>query len=252
VAEIQIPVDLGFTEFVSSLLSEVLSSIVAAQSEQDQRVAELITLAELTFEEFEEQLADEDVESYLASVFPPSDESRPHDAVSGSPYRPAGDDGSERPPFERVLGVTFDNRDFNADRGTLLARGSRKVRDAARSQLARSQHGTVQALVAQGIPRVLVDAGRISAKLTFEALQYREEPAGGDAPATAGMAEGALIGAHDVVMIGRLPLTNVAAVLPQVLRDVRMRVRAADDRKEGTSTRTNVYGEVELTFKTIR
>lgn len=63
---------------------------------------------------------------------------------------------------------------------------------------------------------------------------------------------GPLIGAHDIVMVGRLPRINVGTVLPQALRDVRMRVRTADERKPETdTTRTNVYGEVELTFKTV-
>jgi hypothetical protein len=249
--EIQVPVDLGFTEFVTTLLTEVVTSIVAAQSDQEQRMADLAAAAELPPEEFATvRVTDDDVDALLAVLFPARDDGRAHDAVSGSPYRPAGEGVDEEPPFAARLGVVLEGRDFNADRGTLLARGASKVRAAARQRLADQQQRAVQALVEQGIPRVLVDAGRISAKITFEALQYRDEDGAARPAAASEGTQGPLLGAQDVVMIGRLPLVNVTAVMPQVLRDVRMRVRTADEAR-GT-TRTNVYGEVELTFKTLR
>lgn len=137
----------------------------------------------------------------------------------------------------------------------MRARGARKISAAAREQLAEQQLSAARALLERGIPRVIVDAGRVSAKLTFEALQYREDSEATDAPAEVPEAPAPrtpLFGAHDVVMIGRLPRVNVGSVLPQVLRDVRMRVRSADERKPETgTTRTTVYGEVELTFKTV-
>jgi hypothetical protein len=259
-AQFQIPVDLGFTEFVTTLLSEVVSSIAAAQSDQAQRLAELTAAASLSVEEFAASHVTDDVlDDYLAVRFPASDPGRPHDVVGGAPYQPARGQQREDPPYEETLGVRLTGSDFNADKGSLLSRGVGKIRDAARLQLAEQQQDVAQALLERGVPKVVVDAGRISAKLTFEALQYREEsavPAESEAPVTDGTVSrldaGALIGAHDVVMIGRLPRLNVAPVLPQVLQDVRMLVRPADDRRPETgSSRANVYGEVELTFKTV-
>jgi hypothetical protein len=259
-AQFQIPVDLGFTEFVTTLLSEVVSSIAAAQSDQAQRLAELTAAASLSVEEFAaSHVTDAVLDDYLAARFPSSDPDRPHDIVGGAPYQPARGQQREQPPYEEALGVRLAGSDFNADKGTLLGRGVGKLRDAARLQLAEQQQDVARALLERGVPKVVVDAGRISAKLTFEALQYREEsaePAAAEAPTVeepvSRLGAGGLIGAHDVVMIGRLPRLNVAPVLPEVLQDVRLLVRPADDRRPETgSSRANVYGEVELTFKTV-
>lgn len=258
--EIQIPVDLGFTEFVTTLLSEVVSSIVAAQSDQEERLAELTAAATLSPEEFAAaHVPDEAVDEYLAGLFPPSDPTRQHDAVSAAPYQPASEEQAEQPPFHELLGVELKSSDVNANRGTLRPRGASKIHAAARQQLAEQQLATARALLERGIPRVIVDAGRVSAKLTFEALQYKEESEATEAEPDVPAEEsetlrrgGPLIGAPDVVMIGRLPRANVGVVVPQALRNVRMRVRSADERKPETGTaRTNVYGEVELTFKTV-
>lgn len=260
-APIQIPVDLGFAEFVTTLLSEVVSSIAAAQSDQAQRLAELTAAASLSVEEFAaSHVTDAVLDEYLAARFPSSAPDRPHDAVGGAPYRPARGQQREHPPYEEALGVHLTGTDFNADKGTLLARGVGKIRDAARRQVAEQQQDVARALLERGVPKVVVDAGRISAKLTFEALQYREEggavPAASEAPAAeetfSRLGTGGLIGAHGVVMIGRLPRLNITSVLPAVLQDVRLLVRPADDRRPETgTTRANVYGEVELTFKTV-
>jgi hypothetical protein len=260
-AQFQIPVDLGFTEFVTTLLSEVVSSIAAAQSDQAQRLAELTAAASLPVEEFAaSHVTDPVLDDYLAARFPSGDADRPHDAVGGAPYQPARGQQEEHPPYGEALGVRLTGSDFNADKGTLLARGVAKIRDAARRQLAEHQQAVARGLLERGVPKVVVDAGRISAKLTFEALQYRDEaaePVASETPVTeeattSRLGIGGLIGAHDVVMIGRLPRLNVAPVLPEVLQDVRLLVRPADDRRPETGTnRANVYGEVELTFKTV-
>lgn len=278
--DIQIPVDLGFTEFVTSLLSEVVSSIVIAQSDQEQRLAELSAAAAMDLEEFAAaHVTTDDVEAWLAEQFPSTDPDRPHDAVLDAPYTPASDDAGEAPPFEAVLGVELIRRDLRGDPPTLGQAGVRKIQEAARTELAASELLVARQLAERGIPRVIVDAGRISAKLTFEALQYRDENDvvedidETDDGGTQDEAEDATRGSgpipvpqsgvfsrldrpllrQDVLMAGRLPGLHRSAVVPQVLRDVRLRVHTADDRKaDGGSARANVYGEVELTFKTVR
>lgn len=274
-AEIQVPVDLGFTEFVTSLLSEVVRSIAAAQNDQEQRLAELAAAAAMTLEEFDAtHVTEPDVDVWLADRFPSSDLEQPHVVYSGAPYEPASDEGPEHPPFEEVLGIVLTGRDVNRGRGRLLAAGVTKLRAAARQQLAREEHEVTRQLVERGLPRVVVDAGRIRAKLTFEALRYREETEvdadpieeaedgggfdDGTEPASVAGPGAPLLAAtarprrtNEVLMAGRLAGLRQATVIPQVLHDVRLRVHTADDRKPETSARANVYGEVELTFKTI-
>ncbi|MFA9432179.1 hypothetical protein [Egicoccus sp. AB-alg2] len=265
--EIQIPVDLGFTEFVTSLLSEVMNSIVVAQSEQEEKLAELAAVAASDPDDYaDHRLDDAAVDAFLTRLFPPTADDRPHDAVRGAPYAPAGEDGPESPPYQDTLDVALGGGDFNPELGHLLLRGVRKIRAAARRRLAEQELAVARHLTERGVPRVLVDAGRIRAKLTFEALQYRDadtveeaeeaDEGGGpvdDAtePAMASTSASSLL-KRQVLLAGRLPGLHQTSVVPQVLRDVRLRVHSADERDPGTgSTRANVYGEVELTFKTV-
>jgi hypothetical protein len=261
VADIQIPVDLGFTEFVTTLLSEVLRSVVAAQGEQEERRRELLDVADLSVDEFASQhVTDDDVDAWLAEVLPSGDPERTHEAVRGAPYVPGGRGEAESPPFAELLGVELTREMFDEERGTLLEEGEAALRAAARRLLAERQLQVVRDLAERGLPRVVVDAGRITAKLTFEALQYRDQEevaraqeAEGEAAASEGPLGAPILRTfRPTIMAGRLPHLQHTTVVPEALRDVRLRVRTADPRAPSSPTaRANVYGEVELTFRSV-
>jgi hypothetical protein len=258
-------VDLGFTEFVTSLLSEVLRSVVAAQSEQEERRRELLEMVDLSVEEFEARhVTDGDVDAWLAQVLPSSDPDRPHDASRGTPYTAARGSQPESPPYAEVLGVELAEKMVSEETGRLLAAGEKLLRATARRMLAERQLQVARDLAAHGVPRVVVDAGRITAKVTFEAMQFRdadqvaaeaeaEAGAATEQPATTSFVTASLAKrVNPIVMAGRLPQLQHTTVVPEALRDVRLRVHTADDRAPGSNTaRANVFGEVELTFKTV-
>lgn len=280
-AELQLPVDLGFTEFVSALLSEVLESVVSNQVQQEQRRGELLEAASLDPEAFAAlHIGDAEVEGYLAQLFPASAGDRPHDAASGTPYRPGEGDQDEQPPYAERLGVRLTSADVSTETGRLLARGARRLAAAARQRLAEQQVAAARDLVESGIPRVQVDGGRITARVTFEALQFRQqavedvddggaaedetaEPDDGTRPTVAGQLPGQLGGQplrassglarrNPLVLAGRLPDLRRPTVVPEVLRDVRLKVHTADEADDEPATgRASVYGEVELTFRTV-
>jgi hypothetical protein len=263
VTDIQIPVDLGFTEFVTSLLAEVLRSVVAAQGEQEERRRELLDAASLTLEEFAAQhVSDADVSTWLAQVLPSDDPDREHGALRGTPYTPAGEGTAEAPPYKAVLGVELPvEKAVSGTTGKLLAAGEQLLLTEARRQLAERQLQLARDLAERGIPRVIVDHGRINAKLTFEALQLRDEAqvareeqrlaAERTDETTTPLASLATLRTNPFVTAGPLPRLEVASVIPQVLRDVRLKVHTADERSGDTKGRASVYGEVELTFKTV-
>jgi hypothetical protein len=261
VADIQIPVDLGFTEFVTSLLSEVLRSVVAAQGEQEERRRELLAVVGLEVEEFEAlHLTADDVDAWLAQLLPSSDPDRLHDAVRGTPYVAADARTPESPPYAAVLGVEITKEMVSEQTGRLLAAGEQRLRAAAQRAIAEHQLQVARDLAERGLPRVVVDAGRITAKLTFEALQYRDqqEVAQEEREAEAASSEASASGLAGIrtfrptIMAGRLPHLRHTTVVPEALRDVRLRVRTADPRApSGPTARANVYGEVELTFRTV-
>lgn len=99
-----------------------------------------------------------------------------------------------------------------------LPTGSEVDTAALRLALAREQRGLLQAVLARGLPRVVVDHGRVSARLMFSLDQQ-------------GTATAALPGARPVP---RLVATPVHTRQPEFLR-----------------LSTQVTSEVEITFKTI-
>lgn len=93
---------------------------------------------------------------------------------------------------------------------------------ALRLALAREQRGLLQTVLARGLPRVVVDHGRVSARLVFSI---------DEGSAVAPAAGGALAGAGPVP---RLRATPVQVRNPEFLR-----------------LQTQVTSEVEITFKTL-
>jgi hypothetical protein len=270
VAEVRIPVDLGFTEFVSSLLAEVMQAVVANQADQERRRAELLAAASSSAEVFAEQhVSEADVEVELARLFPSTAEDRPHDAARGTPVKLDPDRGVlDGPPYEALLGVRLAATDVSAETGRLLARGERRLATAARAALAERELAVLRDVAERGLPRVVVDHGRISARLTFEALQVRAEtePDGddvvatdergttdpGDRTVTTGPTVSRLARPNPLVLAGKLPSLKLPGVVPKVLEDVRLKVHTADERDAEPATGSaRLYGEVELSFKTV-
>lgn len=267
-AEVRIPVDLGFTEFVSSLLTEVLQAVVTNQADQERRRAELLAAAATTVEAFaDEHVGDADVDAELARLFPPSADDRPHDAARGTPVKLDPERGvPDSPPYEQLLGVRLVPADVSAETGRLRASGERRIAAAARMALAEREHSVLRDLAERGLPRVVVDHGRVSARLTFEALQVRAEPDGDDVVATdergttdpgdgtlsTGPTVSRLARTNPLVLAGKLPSLKLPGVVPKVLEDVRLKVHTADERDAEPATGSaRLYGEVELSFKTV-
>jgi hypothetical protein len=261
-ADIRIPVDLGFTEFVSQLVREVLHAVIASQLDQDQHRADLLVAASLDVDDFASaHVTDAHVDARLAELFPPTGDDRPHDAASGTPYRPATERTPEHPPFEATLGVRLVASDVSVDSGKLRASGARRLREAARTSLAERHLRATRELAADGVPRVLVDGGRVNARITFEALRYHDDgplpdppppAAGGDRVPGERPPVSPVSPRRPLIVGGRLAQVQLPSVVPEVLRDVRLRVHTAGESDDEPATsRARVYGEVELTFRTV-
>lgn len=94
---------------------------------------------------------------------------------------------------------------------------------ALRLALAREQRGLLQAVLARGLPRVVVDHGRVSARLVFSVDDVDE--------ATVPVA------AHALPALGRVPRLRATPVHPRNPEFLRLQ--------------TQVTSEVEITFKTV-
>lgn len=224
--------DIGFADFVAVLLVETLDSIVAAHASQEERLRALRESAELTAAEFAAvAVSAAQVAAALAELFP--------DGEGGTTIEAGGPAPASQALEE--LGITLPRRSVDAD-GNLTKLGASAITDGVRLFLAARQLESIQEVARRGIPRVVVDAGTLRAKLTFSA-------------------ESAAAGAGDVTGLPRrdtvIPLRD--AVLPtwrspirsgvfDSIRDVRLKV--ATPGQDTGSTDTQVFGEVEITFHT--
>lgn len=250
-ASVPTPVDVGFAEFVSLLLSETLESVLAAQTGQEEQRRALIEAASLTVEEFADGFVTEtDVELFLAELLP--GEKGGTSAVVGGP--------APSPEVLESLAIELEANDVR-DR-KLTRRGAARIREAVRVVVAERRLDALQASAQRGIPRVIVDEGRIVAKLTFSAVTLTEEeddqPRPSSRPTTtvgrAGLVDVARLRATPTAGVaqplGSISTGHLARALPAAIRDIRLIVKPATT-EEATSTRAEVYGEVELRFQTI-
>lgn len=235
------PSEVGFAEFVAKLISEVFEAIVTSQIDQEKRLTELAAAADLDLGEFAERfVTDEQVGLELARLFPGEDAEHPSAIYVGAPYRPRHKGLSEMPPVYAQLGSTLQRTDYTVKQrqARLNASGVEKIRLAVRKRLAEEQYAAMQQIMRRGVPRVIVDAGRVNAKLTYEVISTED----------AGQLERATHLAEPLQPIGRSGLFRE----PTVLSKLRMVVRPADERSpQNQKLQVNVFGEVEINLKTI-
>lgn len=257
-ADVESPVQVGFAEFMARLMSEVFDSVITSQIDQEQRYAEMLASAALTEEAYaSQQIIESDVEGEVSGLFPPrpADKDKPSAIYSGSPYFPDEKNQVESPPLSAVLGIKLNKEDLTAEgEGLFLTQGAvDAVSEKIRITMAQIHLGLVKQIISRGLPRVVVDSGKINGKLTFHLTESTQNPAiesetrentAGMEAKVASMARASVLGAG-VKSVFTLPK---ARILP----NVKLMVKQADDTSpQSSQVKANVYGEVEITFKTI-
>jgi len=235
------PVELGFAEFVSKLISEMFDAITSAQFDQETRLAELMEASSYPVEKFGERfITDEQVYAELVRLFPGNSDKLPTLIYIGAEYQPATKSDQESPPIETLTGVRLEKSDYGKKRGVTLLKKSAitKINSTIRNQLAASQLTSISQIINRGVPRVIADAGKINAKLTYEIVSTENTT-------QAAEKQSAPIAARGIKGFTRLQKTNT-------LSNFKLLVRQADERAPQTpNMKVNVFGEVEITFKTI-
>ena len=235
------PIQVGFAEFAAKLISEVFEAVFTSQLDQEKRISELVSAAGLLPEEFADRYVTEDqVDAELTRLFPGDSKEHPSFIYVGAPYRPAKKDVSELPPINAELGVILEKTDYTVKKqgAALNTTGVNKIRAAVRQNLANANLTAIQEIIRRGISRVVADAGRVNAKLTYEVIEVEKsaEPKKSASPSA-----------------GIKPSKNTLIVQePGLLSKLRLEVRQADERAPQTQKlQVNVFGEVEIDFKTI-
>lgn len=258
-ADVESPVQVGFAEFIARLISEVFDSVITSQIDQEQRYAEMVASAALTEDAYAvQQIGDSDVAAEIPSLFPPrqEDKDKPDAIYSGSPYLPDRKDQEESPPLLAVLGIKLSKENLTEEGGGLFLnqRAVDAVYEKVRRQMAAIHLGLVKQIISRGLPRVVVDSGKINGKLTFHLTESTLSQAmESGTEKNAAVATETKIGsmARASVLSGS---TKSVFTLPRarILPNVKLMVKQADDTSpQSSQVKANVYGEVEITFKTI-
>lgn len=256
-ADIETPVEVGFAEFISRLMSDVFDSVINSQVDQEQRYAELLNATALPPDRYAAlYISSAEVAAEACLRFPPraTDGNQTSAVYDGAPYSAATGDAEENPPVFLQTGLRLgkDMLEQVGDQLSLNARAVAAILQALQLQLAEQQINVARQLLARGIPRVIVDSGRINGKLTFNLTKTTSTPDTTPGPAPGTPAPSPAPAPQPLPRIN-IPQANLfTAQRARILPNVRFLVKQADDRSpQASQLTTNVYGEVEITFKTV-
>ena len=260
-AENEIKVELTLAEFVGKLISETFQAVISSMAEQVRQQEAIIAGTELELAEFAMQfISDNDVEEHLSTLFPWKDDSRAHAIFKGAPYRPVSAKNPEKPAIMELTGYKMDKADFSRltkETYRLTEKGVERIKSTVRMNLAEDRQKSLITLIHQGVPKVIVESGRILSKVTFRVIQQgstdnaKKESNKSDtaeSKATARVVESRSIRIGNLT--GKLKRVPPMIFKPGILDSTRMLVKQADDEAPQTSE-ARVYGEVEIKFKTI-
>lgn len=256
------PVSLGFSEFIAKLISDTFDAVIVSMAEQEEKLSELMRLATSPEEFAQAAITDDEVDELLAVLFP-GDETHQSLVYPGALYQPLGVETLESPPLEKLLGIDLKVRsDYIRKAGEkvfkLTSQGVEKIRVAARAKLAVNRLAALREIVRRGTPRLVVDTGRINAKLTFQVLE-------GETTMPTNLVEKdissgvtlksspTITGTRLVSGLNLTPLQRYSGLMrPFTSSGVRLGIRPADSRDPQLGQiKVNVFSEVEVTFKTI-
>ena len=228
------PVELGFSEFVSKLISDTFDAVITSTISQEENWSELNQLLALDPDEFAEQVIDNEmINTELNRLFP--DGSGGTLITTGSRYlkRNIRDKMHEQPPLKATLG-------YQPKSNRLTDKDVVAIGLIVKTRLAQKQFELLNKVFSKGQTKIVVDAGKINAKLNFEILEVD------DADDNSENSTG-----KKIFIDRKFPgFTRLAR--PTALKNVHFFVKPPSDSDPQThQVKANVYGEVELQFKTI-
>ena len=234
------PVDLGFSEFVSKLISDTFEAVISTNISQEEDWTQLNDLLSQELDVFTNLVVDDEMtENEVIRLFP--NDSGGTTIVAEEKYQKAdpGKNIPETPPIEVLTG-------YKPVGKKLSKKDVDSIRELIRIQLGRKQYEVLSRVFSRGATKVIVDAGKIKAVLNFEVLQIKEsenpEGSGGNTPP----------GGNKRITVKRKFPGFAGLARPVEMRNVHFFVKPPTDTQPQTGqVKANVYGEIEIQFKTI-
>jgi len=238
------PVELGFSDFVSKLISDTFEAVITTSVSQEEDWQQLSELLSMNLSSFTDTVINNSmVQDEIIRLFP--DNLGGTVISKGTKYIEANPEKSiqESPAIQLLTGYVPEG-DILSEKDVL------NIYDAVKGILGRKQYDVLSSVYSRGATKVVVDAGKINAKLNFDIIQLEdneeeEEP-------TPGPGSGIPLTDMSRIFVKRKFPGFVGLARPMEMRNVHFFVKPPSDRDPQTSqVKANVYGEVEINFKTI-
>lgn len=217
--------ELGFSEFVSLLVTDTLDAVISSLLEQEKRIAQIQQTILITPAEFGRRyISDEVVRAEILQIFPSEEGNDKSTVDNGSVYFPARGEKKEAPAVFELTGYSMAEGDYQKGTKTFVItqEGYENIANAIRERLASHQMDSLRVLASRGIPRIYIDHGIIKAKLNFRLEEKEDKTTAPTFPQTL------------KPTIGRLIIQPINTRGPEFL-----------------TLKADVTSEVEITFKTI-
>lgn len=236
------PVELGFTDFVGKLISDTFDAILTSQASQEERWIELRELLGKSTEDFANEIVSDDaVTAFMIELFPNGDGG--HVIEAGLPYQAENLRKGlvESPPVFLTFGYKPSGKKLT--NGDVLA-----IRQLAKNEISQKQFEVLSALLNKGNTRVIVDGGKINAKMTFNILQVEDEEESSSSTTASTVANSV----RSNFVLSKSVLSYASLAKPLALKNIHFFVKPTSDKDPQSSTvKANIYSEVEIQFKTI-
>ena len=280
------PIELGFAEFVAKLISDVFDATINSQLEQQEKLQELQAMLSQSDDGFVEVLLSrtdfiEQVDLLLQGYFPSKKDDELHAIYEGAPYQPGKGDEPEQPAVFEKLALKLAEGDFKPRNKSLTEQGVMAIYRAAAKPLAAQKRGLLIQMIESGFPGIVVDSGKINAKLTFNTTQLSQNnqaentgtEGNNSTVASAGAGANNSLSSLSSERLSRVNLSSrfserissrmvtpiqplnryVGLIKPNINDQVRLTVKQASNKSpQDTQATTNIYSEVEIHFKTIK
>lgn len=238
------PVELGFSEFVSKLISDTFDAVIVSSINQEENWSNLNKLLSLELSEFADQvISDDEVLQELTGLFPDGEGGT--QIVPGTLYkRESSRAGNrEKPSINTLLGYQPKGR-------TLSEVDVDYIKQIVKKRLAETHYELLSKMASKGQTKVIVDAGKINAKLNFQVLQVEETNEENNATEENNLISKATLN-KSLFLSKSFPMySNIKR--PLSLNKIHFFVKPpTDSDPQSHQVKANVYGEVEIQFKTI-
>ncbi len=235
------PVELGFSDFVSKLISDTFEAIITTSVNQEEDWQQLGELLSQQIDVFTNLVIDnQSVENEIKRLFPDGEGGTLINKGLG--YKKANPEKNidEHPSINFYTG-------YQPKGSSLTEEDVLEIYRSVKNILGKKQYDVLSNVFSKGATRVIVDAGKINAKLNFEILQVEEEEEDPGDPVVGNPRPNL-----SRIFVKRKFPGFIGLARPTEMRNVHFFVKPPTDKDPQTSqVKANVYGEVEINFKTV-